>query len=63
MRHYVYPTLVMVFLLAYEGIAFAASPIPTFDKEAVTEYPYMRKGEPAQQDEVVPGVGGGRALM
>ena len=37
----------MGFLLAYEGIAFAASPIPTFDKEAVTDYPYMRTGDAA----------------
>ena len=50
MRHYVYPTLVMGFLLAYEGIAFAASPIPTFDKEAVTDYPYMRTGDAAGTD-------------
>ena len=57
MRHYVYPTLVMVFLLAYEGIAFAASPIPTFDKEAVTDYPYMRTGEAAGTDKKQAGEG------
>ena len=47
----------MVFLFAFEGIAFAASPIPTFDKEAVTDYPYMRTGEAAKTDKKQAGEG------
>lgn len=32
-------------LIALSGSAWAVSPIPTFDKEAVTQYPYMRTGD------------------
>lgn len=31
--------------------AFAANPIPTFDKEAVTTHPYNRTGQQEQQVE------------
>lgn len=27
------------------GPVYGQSPLPTFDKEAVTDYPYARKGE------------------
>ena len=62
-QYFIYPALLAGSVIGLSGTAIAASPIPSFDKEAVTEYPYMRKGEPAQQDEVVPGVGGVRAPM
>lgn len=60
-QYFIYPALLAGSVIGLSGTAIAASPIPSFDKEAVTEYPYMRKGEPAQQDEVVPGVGGGES--
>lgn len=31
--------------LLVAGPVYAQSPLPTFDKEAVTEYPYNRRGE------------------
>ena len=36
-----------VCLLLLSGPVMAASPIPTFDKEAVTDYPYQRTGQQA----------------
>lgn len=37
--------------------AFAANPIPTFDKEAVTTHPYNRTGQQEQQVEGMQGAG------
>lgn len=39
--------------------ALASSPIPTFDKEAVTERPYMRSGEELSSGQI-DSVAGGR---
>ena len=43
--------------------ALASSPIPTFDKEAVTERPYMRSGEELSSGTIGSVVGGARAFL
>lgn len=42
--------------------ALASSPIPTFDKEAVTERPYMRSGEELSSGKIGSVVGGGESI-
>lgn len=44
--------------------ASCGSPIPTFDKEAVTDYPYMRTGDPeiqVEENEVLPSGAGSKS--
>ena len=43
--------------------ALASSPIPTFDKEAVTERPYMRSGEELSSGQIDSVAGVARAFL